>query len=85
MKIIDDLAALNRDQRATFIASVLGWSLDAFDFFLMVFVVKTIAKDFGATVYDVSWVISLTLMFRPLGALFFGTGFEQGFGDSLQR
>ena len=72
MKIIDDLAALNRDQRATFIASVLGWSLDAFDFFLMVFVVKTIAKDFGATVYDVSWAITLTLMFRPLGALFFG-------------
>jgi len=72
MKIIDDLAILNRDQRAAFIASVLGWTLDAFDFFLMVFVVRTIAKDFGASVLDVSWAITLTLMFRPLGALVFG-------------
>ena len=72
MKIIDDLAALNRDQRATFIASVLGWTLDAFDFFLMVFVVKAIAKDFHAEKETVLWAVTLTLMFRPLGALFFG-------------
>ena len=72
MKIIDDLKALDRDQRATFIASMLGWSLDAFDFFLMVFVVKAIAKDFHAEKESVLWGITLTLMFRPLGALFFG-------------
>jgi SHS family lactate transporter-like MFS transporter len=72
MKIIDDLAALNRDQRATFIASVLGWTLDAFDFFLMVFVVKAIAKDFHTEKETVLWAVTLTLMFRPLGALFFG-------------
>jgi MFS transporter, SHS family, lactate transporter len=72
MKIIEDLAVLNRDQRATFIASVLGWTLDAFDFFLMVFVVKAIAKDFHAEKETVLWAVTLTLMFRPLGALFFG-------------
>ncbi len=72
MKIIDDLKALNREQRATFIASVLGWALDAFDFFLMVFVVKAIAKDFHSTKETVLWAITLTLMFRPLGALVFG-------------
>jgi len=72
MKIIDDLKALNRDQRATFIASALGWTLDAFDFFLMVFIVKAIAKDYQVSKEDVLWGITLTLMFRPLGALFFG-------------
>jgi SHS family lactate transporter-like MFS transporter len=72
MKLIDDLKALNREQRATFIASALGWTLDAFDFFLMVFVVKAVAKDFHAAKEDVLWAITLTLMFRPLGALFFG-------------
>jgi SHS family lactate transporter-like MFS transporter len=72
MKILDDLAALNRDQRATFIASVLGWTLDAFDFFLMMFVVKAVAKDFHAEKETVLWAVTLTLMFRPLGALFFG-------------
>ncbi|MCE0499285.1 MAG: MFS transporter [Methylacidiphilales bacterium] len=69
---MDDLRALNPEQRATFIASVLGWSLDAFDFFLMVFVVRAVAHDFHAQVLDVSYAITLTLMFRPLGALVFG-------------
>jgi MFS transporter, SHS family, lactate transporter len=72
MKMWDDLRALNSEQRATFLASVLGWSLDAFDFFLMVFVVKAVAHDFQAQVHDVAWAITLTLMFRPLGALVFG-------------
>ena len=72
MQIIDDLKVLNRDQRATFIACLLGWSLDAFDFFLMVFVVHAIAADFHAQVENVLYAITLTLMFRPLGALFFG-------------
>jgi len=79
MKIIDDLKALNRDQRATFIASVSGWSLDAFDFFLMVFVVKAISKDFHTAKESVLWGITLTLMFRPLGALVFG-GLADRFG-----
>ncbi len=72
MKIIDDLQALNREQRAVFIASVLGWTLDAFDFFLMVFMVKTIAHEFNTKVESVSYAVFLTLAFRPLGALVFG-------------
>ena len=72
MKILDDLRALNRDQRATFLAAVLGWSLDAFDFFLMVFMVKAIAHEFHSEVEDVSYAVFLTLAFRPLGALAFG-------------
>jgi SHS family lactate transporter-like MFS transporter len=70
--MITELRLLSRDQRAVCIASLLGWTLDAFDFFLMVFVVKAIAGDFHAQVKDVAWAITFTLMFRPVGALFFG-------------
>jgi SHS family lactate transporter-like MFS transporter len=72
MAIIEDLAALNRAQWAAFLASVLGWTLDAFDFFLMVFVVKAVAHDFHATIAQVSLSLAFTLMFRPFGALVFG-------------
>ncbi|MEO6052891.1 MAG: MFS transporter [Chthoniobacterales bacterium] len=72
MVILDELRALNKEQRAAFTASLLGWTLDAFDFFLMVFVIRSIAADFHSEVEDVAYAITLTLVFRPLGALFFG-------------
>ena len=72
MKIIDDLKVLNRGQWAAFIASVLGWSLDAFDYFLMAFAVSPIAEEFHVPEVDVLLAITLTLTFRPLGALVFG-------------
>lgn len=58
--------------RRTFIASFLGWTLDAFDFFLLTFVIARIATSFEKTVADVAFAITLTLMCRPLGALLFG-------------
>jgi len=64
--------SLDRTQRATFVACFLGWALDAFDFFLLTFVVTPIAEEFGRTVADVGWAIALTLMLRPVGALIFG-------------
>ena len=67
-----ELRQLDTSQRAAFIASWLGWTLDAFDFFLLVFVVRAIAHDFGTTVQAVSLAIVLTLAMRPLGALIFG-------------
>jgi SHS family lactate transporter-like MFS transporter len=72
MVIIDDLRSLNREQRSAFIASLLGWTLDAFDFFLLTFVVKDIAAEFKAPVSSVSEAIFLTLAMRPLGAFVFG-------------
>jgi SHS family lactate transporter-like MFS transporter len=72
MKIVEDLAVLNRAQWATFIASVLGWTLDAFDFFLVVFVVGAIATDFHATIAGVTLGITVSLMMRPFGAFVFG-------------
>jgi len=63
---------LNRDQRNTFVACFLGWALDAFDFFLLTFVLIPIGHDFGRTVPQVALAITLTLMMRPLGAFVFG-------------
>jgi SHS family lactate transporter-like MFS transporter len=64
--------ALNRDQRNTFLACFLGWTLDAFDFFLLTFVVRDVAADFSVSIVRVTFAITLTLMMRPLGALIFG-------------
>jgi SHS family lactate transporter-like MFS transporter len=59
-------------QRRTFVAAFLGWTLDAFDFFLVTFVVKDIADEFHQSRVAVLGAITLTLMLRPLGALIFG-------------
>ena len=54
------------------IASVLGWTFDAFDFFLLVFVLGTVAKEFGTSITEVTFAIVLTLATRPIGAFIFG-------------
>ncbi|MEO6836655.1 MAG: MFS transporter [Candidatus Tumulicola sp.] len=63
---------LSRPARKTFVASFLGWSLDAFDFFLLTFVVARIATDFKRGIAEVAAAITLTLVCRPAGALIFG-------------
>lgn len=70
--ILAQWKGLDRRQRNAFIASFLGWTLDAFDFFLMVFVLRAIAAEFHSNVKAVSVAITLTLAMRPLGALVFG-------------
>src|ERR1700733_6233395 len=62
----------NDRARKVVIASFLGWMLDAFDFFLMVFVFSDVAKEFGVTITTVTVAITLTLAMRPPGALIFG-------------
>jgi len=64
--------SLNRTQRNTFIACFLGWTLDALDFFLLTFVLGPVAHDFGRTIEQVTFGITITLMMRPLGAFIFG-------------
>jgi SHS family lactate transporter-like MFS transporter len=59
-------------QRHIVAASFLGWMLDAFDFFLVVFVLRRIAADFGTDVKGVTYAIFLTLAMRPVGAFLFG-------------
>jgi SHS family lactate transporter-like MFS transporter len=59
-------------QRNTFTACFLGWSLDAFDFFILTFCVSAIATQFQTKVSEVAEAIFLTLAFRPVGAFLFG-------------
>ena len=59
-------------QRHIVVASFLGWMLDAFDFFLVVFVLKRLAADFGTDVKSITYAIFLTLAMRPVGAFLFG-------------
>jgi SHS family lactate transporter-like MFS transporter len=70
--IRDQLSALTTVQRHTLVACLLGWALDAFDFFILVFAVKAIAEDFHTQVADVTLAITCTLALRPVGALLFG-------------
>ena len=60
------------EQKHVLAASFLGWSLDAFDYFLLVFVLKDIAAEFNTGITDVSLAILLTLAMRPVGAFLFG-------------
>jgi MFS transporter, SHS family, lactate transporter len=63
---------LTSTQRNTFIACFLGWSLDAFDFFILVFCVSAIAGEFHTKVSAITEAIFLTLAMRPVGAFLFG-------------
>jgi MFS transporter, SHS family, lactate transporter len=63
---------VSRAARRTFIASFLGWTLDAFDFLILTFVITRIAADFRQSIAGVAAAITLTLGLRPAGALLFG-------------
>src|SRR5580698_4928671 len=66
------LSGWTSGQKHVVAASFLGWTLDAFDFFLLVFVLRDIAKEFGTDITDVTFAILLTLAMRPIGAYLFG-------------
>jgi len=61
-----------RDRAHAVTAGFLGWTMDAFDFFVVVFLVDTLAERFGVTKKDIIWTITATLAMRPVGAVIFG-------------
>src|SRR5271154_1210249 len=63
---------MTAQQRKDVVAGFLGWALDAFDFFILVFTLPAIAKEFGVKVPDVAYAIFLTLAMRFIGAYIFG-------------
>ena len=63
---------LDRDQRSSFLAALLGWTMDAFDYFIVVLVYADIASDFGVSKERVAFLTTATLLMRPVGALLFG-------------
>lgn len=72
MSLLEPLRELDSAQRHTVLASFLGWTLDAFDYFLLTFVIIAIAKDFQVDNAAVTYGLFLTLAARPIGALLFG-------------
>jgi MFS transporter, SHS family, lactate transporter len=72
MEAVQLFKSLDRNQRNTFFACFLGWALDAFDFFLLTFVIVPMASDFGTSIAELSYAITLTLAMRPVGAFIFG-------------
>ncbi|MFZ0273567.1 MAG: MFS transporter [Acidobacteriaceae bacterium] len=64
--------SLSSPQRHAFAACFLGWSLDAFDYFILVFCVSAVAADFRVARTEVAAALSITLAFRPVGAFVFG-------------
>jgi MFS transporter, SHS family, lactate transporter len=60
------------NQRNAVLAGFLGWTLDAFDFFVLTFVIDDVAKSFGKTRPDIALALTLALATRPIGAVVFG-------------
>src|ERR1019366_31935 len=54
-------------------AGILGWVLDAFDFFVVILLVDTLAANFHVEKRAIVWTISIALAMRPVGALIFGS------------
>ena len=61
-----------RDRDAAVLAGFLGWTLDAFDFFLVVMTLTAIAQEFHRPDAGIALSLTLTLAARPVGALIFG-------------
>jgi SHS family lactate transporter-like MFS transporter len=72
MGLLQPFRTLNSRQRRAFTACFLGWSLDAFDFFLLTFCLDAIAVTFHVSLATAAKSIFWTLLMRPLGALLFG-------------
>src|SRR5262244_4101788 len=68
----EDGGPAQSDHRAALVASFLGWTLDALDFFLVVFCLTAIAREFGRSDKEMALTITVTLAFRPVGAFLFG-------------
>jgi len=72
MEFVGHFRRLTPVQRNTFVACFLGWSLDAFDFFILIFCVNALAAQFQTKVSAITEAIFLTLAMRPVGAILFG-------------
>ena len=66
------LAMLNTQQWLFFLVAFFAWSWDAFDFFTVSLTVTDLAETFNKTNTDITWGITLVLMFRSVGSTIFG-------------
>jgi SHS family lactate transporter-like MFS transporter len=72
LMFLEPLRGWTRAQRNAVIAAYLGWTLDAFDYFLLVFLFTDLAQAFSTSVATITVATTLTLGCRPIGAFLFG-------------
>jgi SHS family lactate transporter-like MFS transporter len=72
MSVVSQFRSLEPDSRNAFVSALLGWSMDAFDYFIVVLVYADIAEDFGVSLTKMAFLTTVTLIMRPVGALLFG-------------
>ncbi|MDE3171146.1 MAG: MFS transporter [Acidobacteriota bacterium] len=65
---IDDRA----NARNALIAGFLGWTLDAFDYFILTFVLVQVGAEFHRSMVEMSLTLTASLVMRPVGAFIFG-------------
>jgi SHS family lactate transporter-like MFS transporter len=70
--VVQNFRRLSSPQRHTFLAAFLGWTMDSLDFFILIFCVPAIAKEFHTKPSAILGAVFLTQAFRPVGALLFG-------------
>jgi MFS transporter, SHS family, lactate transporter len=71
-EVVTHFRRLTGPQRHTFLAGFLGWTMDSLDFFILIFCVPAIAKEFHTLPSAILGAVFLTQAFRPVGALLFG-------------
>jgi len=70
--VTDSRANSRANSRNALIAGFLGWTLDAFDYFILTYVLAKVAADFHKSVADITLTLTASLMMRPVGAFLFG-------------
>lgn len=69
---LSTVAEQKRNQRNAVLAGFLGWTLDAFDFFILTFTLATVANDFNRSIPEIALTLTASLAMRPVGAIIFG-------------
>ena len=72
MSVVSQFRELRPDSRNAFVSALLGWTMDAFDYFIVVLVYAEVAKDFDVSLTKMAFLTTVTLIMRPVGALLFG-------------
>src|SRR5580698_5450679 len=70
--VTTNFSRLTGKQRHTFLAAFLGWTMDSLDFFILIFCVPALGKEFHTQPSAILGAVFLTQAFRPVGALLFG-------------
>src|SRR5436305_3776815 len=72
MSVVSQFRELRPDSRNAFVSALLGWTMDAFDYFIVVLVYAEVAKDFHVSLTKMAFLTTVTLIMRPVGAFLFG-------------